>query len=59
MKEFLSKKGVQFKEVDVAADDKARNEMMARTGMMAVPTVTAGNDYVVGFDREKLEKLFH
>lgn len=59
MKEFLSKKGVQFKEVDVAADDKARNEMMALTGMMAVPAVTVGNDYVVGFDREKLEKLFH
>lgn len=43
----------------MAEDAEARNEMVSRTGKMAVPTVTAGNDFVVGFDREKLEKMFH
>jgi len=59
VKEFLSQKGVQYQEINVADDTAARNEMVSRTGKMAVPTVATGNDFVVGFDREKLEKLFH
>jgi len=59
VKEFLSNKGVQFEEINIAADAKARDEMVARTGVMAVPVVAAGNQYIVGFDREKLEKIFH
>jgi len=59
VKDFLSQKGIQYQELDVAADEKARNEMVSRTGMMAVPTVTIGNEYVVGFDRDKLEKILH
>ncbi|WP_092475665.1 glutaredoxin domain-containing protein [Desulfotruncus arcticus] len=59
MKEFLSKKGVLFQELNVAADEKARNDMVSHTGQMAVPTVAVGNQYIVGFDREKLEKVLH
>lgn len=43
----------------MAENSEARNEMVSRTGVMAVPTVAAGNEFVVGFDREKLEKMFH
>jgi len=59
VKEFLSQKGVPYQEINVAEDTEARNEMVSRTGKMAVPTVATGNEYVVGFDRDKLEKLFH
>jgi len=59
VKEFLSDKGVSYKEIDVAADKRARNEMIKKTGRMAVPTVTIGNQVVVGFNRNELEKLLH
>ena len=59
MKEFLSQKGVKFSEFDVARDQRARDEMVQKTGRLAVPTVTVGRDVVVGFNPTELEKLLH
>jgi len=59
VKEFLSQKGIPFKELNVSVNAGARQEMVSRTGMMAVPTVVVGNEYVVGFDKEKLERILH
>lgn len=58
MKEFLSQKGVKYKELNVAEDTAARDEMFKKAGRMAVPTIVAGDKVVVGFDRVELEKLF-
>nr|WP_282432903.1 glutaredoxin family protein [Pelotomaculum propionicicum] len=57
MKEFLSQKGVSYNELNVAENDQARNEMIKKTGRMAVPTITVGNQVVVGFNRSELERL--
>lgn len=57
MKEFLSQKGVSYEELNVAENDQARDEMIKKTGRMAVPTVTVGNQVVVGFNRSELERL--
>ena len=57
MKEFLSQKGVKYKELNVAEDTRARDEMVRKTGRMAVPTITVDGRAVVGFDRGELEKL--
>jgi len=59
VKEFLSDKGVNYKEINVAADSRARDEMIRKTGRMAVPTITMGSQVVVGFNRNELEKLLH
>jgi glutaredoxin len=59
VKEFLSQKGIPFQELNVSVNAGARQEMVSRTGMMAVPTVVVGNEYVVGFDKEKLERILH
>jgi len=57
VKEFLSQKGVKYKELNVAEDTKVRDEMVRKTGRMAVPTITVDGRAVVGFDRGELEKL--
>jgi glutaredoxin len=57
VKEFLSQKGVSYEELNVAENDQARDEMIKKTGRMAVPTVTVGNQVVVGFNRSELERL--
>lgn len=59
VKEFLSQKGVSYREYNVASDTKARDEMLAKSGKMSVPTIVVGNQVVVGFDRAKLEQLLH
>ncbi|NQT46061.1 MAG: glutaredoxin family protein [Candidatus Omnitrophica bacterium] len=56
VKEFLKENGVAFKEVDVAADPKEAEALVARTGQMGVPQIDIDGDVVVGFDKDKLKK---
>jgi glutaredoxin 3 len=41
---------------NVAEDPTARDELVARTGRMAVPVITVGDEVVVGFDRGRLKR---
>jgi glutaredoxin len=41
----------------VAEDTSAREELIARTGRMAVPVITVGDEVIVGFDRGRLQRL--
>ena len=56
-KEFLSQKGVPYREVDVSRDRQAAYEMVRRTGQRGVPVIAVDDEYVVGFDRPRLEQL--
>ena len=57
LKKFLEEQGVEFEEIDVSQDEKAREEMIKKTGQMGVPVVEIDGEIVVGFDREKIIKL--
>ena len=46
---------MDFKEYNVAEDEKAREEMM-KIGSTGVPTIVVDGEAVIGFDRDKLEK---
>jgi glutaredoxin len=35
----------------------AREELIAKTGRMAVPVITVDGDVIVGFDRGRLKRL--
>lgn len=59
MKEYLSHKGVEYKEFDVASDTQARNIMFQQSGKMAVPTILIGQEIIVGFDKNKIEQSLH
>jgi len=41
----------------VAEDVGAREELIARTGRMAVPVIMIDDDVVVGFDRGRIQRL--
>jgi glutaredoxin 3 len=50
-KSLLTKKGVAFEEVDVMMDDKARDEMLAKSGgLRTVPQIFVGETHVGGSD---------
>jgi glutaredoxin len=59
VKEFLSQKGAVFKEYDVSQDRAAAQELMRKTGQMAVPVVTINGETIVGFDRARLEQALN
>ena len=56
-KDFFQKNGVQYKELNVATDLKAREEMVKKSGQLGVPVIMIGGDAVIGFDQEKLTSL--
>ena len=55
-KEFLSQRNVPYREVDVSRDRQAAYEMVRRTGQRGVPVIAVDDEYIVGFDRPRLER---
>ena len=50
-KRLLSRKGVEFTEIDVSGDRKGRSDMVARAhGRMTVPQIFIGATHVGGYD---------
>jgi glutaredoxin 3 len=58
-KEFLSSQGIEFESIDVAADPKAMEEMVAKTGAMGTPVIIVGDEVVRGWDRGKVSRLLN
>ena len=46
-----------FTAKNVAEDDVAREELVGRTGRMAVPVIVVDGEVVSGFDRGRLARL--
>ena len=57
LKEFLKEKGIEFEEIDVSKDEKARDEMIKKSGKLEAPVIDIDGQIVVGFDKEKICKL--
>jgi glutaredoxin 3 len=58
-KEFLSQKGYKFTEYDVTKDRAALDEMVKVSGARSVPVITACNEVMVGFERNRLEQMLN
>jgi glutaredoxin len=56
-KEFLSSRGIAYREVNVAEDLDGREELLRRTGQLAVPVTVIDDEVVVGFNRPRLIEL--
>lgn len=56
-KAFFKENNVSFAEKDVAKDVQARDDMVRKSGMMAVPVIDINGEIVIGFDKPKLSKL--
>ena len=56
VKEFLSQNKIEFVDRNIAADEAALNEL-EKLGFMTTPVTVIDSQIVVGFDRNRLEKL--
>lgn len=56
-KRYLREKNIKFKEIDVSRNQKAAQDMMRKTGQQGVPQLWIDNRPVVGFDRNKINRL--
>jgi glutaredoxin 3 len=57
VKEFLSQHSISFVEKDVSMDRAAAMDMVRRTGQQGVPVTEIDGQFVIGFDRPRLERL--
>lgn len=57
LKEYLKEHNIEFEDIDVSQNEKARNEMIEKSGQMGVPVVDINGEVVVGFDKEKIKNL--
>ncbi len=55
-KRYFKDHRVPFKEVDVERDPKAARDIARKTGQTGVPVIKIGNRWIVGFDKERIEK---
>ena len=55
-KEFLKENNIAFAEKDVSTDEKARNDMIEKSGQMGVPVLDINGTIIVGFDKEAMKK---
>ncbi|RMF34602.1 MAG: NrdH-redoxin [Chloroflexi bacterium] len=56
-KRYLRQRGIRFKDVDVSRDPAAARDMVRRSGQSGVPVLDIGGKIVVGFNREKIDRL--
>ncbi len=54
--EFLRERDIEFMVINVAEDEEAFAEL-ERMGTTTTPVTVGGEEVIVGFDRERLEKL--
>ncbi len=55
-KRYFKEHRVPFKEVDVERDPKAARDIVGKTGQTGVPVIKIGNRWIVGFDKERIER---
>lgn len=55
-KAFFQENNVSYEEVNVAADTKAREEMISKSRQIGVPVIDVGGKIIVGFDKPRLSE---
>jgi len=57
LKEYLKEKNISFEEIDVSENEEKLKEMIKKSGQMGVPVVEVDGNIIVGFDKEKIDKV--
>ncbi|MEK7654209.1 MAG: glutaredoxin family protein [Patescibacteria group bacterium] len=58
-KDFFTKNNLAYEEHDVAADMKAREEMVQKSGQLGVPVIDIDGKIIVGFDEDELRSALN
>ncbi len=56
-KDYLSRKGISYTDIDVAQDKEKAKEMTQKSGQMSVPVILIDDEIVVGFNQALLDKM--
>jgi len=57
LKAYLKEKGIKYEDINVAEDQVAAKEMIDKSGQMGVPVSEIKGEIIIGFDKEKINKI--
>jgi glutaredoxin-like YruB-family protein len=57
LKNYLKQLQVPFRDINVAADQQKAQELVQRTGQQGVPQAQINGQWVLGFDKAKIDQL--
>ncbi|HEX9665843.1 MAG TPA: glutaredoxin domain-containing protein [Thermodesulfobacteriota bacterium] len=55
-KEYLTQKGVNFEDRNVSEDERALKELTEKYKSRSTPAIIIGDEVIIGFDKEKLDR---
>jgi glutaredoxin len=53
---YLRENRVPFIEINVERDQDAARDLVRKTGQTGVPVIKIGSNWIVGFDKQRIEK---
>ena len=56
-KDYLSRKGIDYVDYNVAEDRSKAQEMIQKSGQMGVPVIIVDGEVIVGFNQNRLDSL--
>jgi glutaredoxin-like YruB-family protein len=59
VKAYLNSKKVDYEDLNVAVNTKAREEMVSKSGQMGVPVVDINGKIIIGFDQEEIDSTLN
>lgn len=57
LKKHLDANGIRYKDIDIARDQKAAEDMVKKSGKQGVPQMDINGQMIVGFDKTKINSL--
>jgi glutaredoxin 3 len=55
-KRYFKEQGVAVKEINLERDPDAARDIARKTGQTGVPVIKIGSSWIVGFDKERIDK---
>lgn len=59
LKRHLDNHKIKYREIDVSSDQKAAEAMVRKSGQQGVPQTEINGQMIVGFDRERINRLLN
>lgn len=59
LKGYMASHGIVFEDIDVSSNDAMLDEMIEKSGQMSVPVVDIDGNFIVGFDKNKINELLN
>lgn len=54
---YLKSRSVDFEEIDLTSNKQAAADLAAKTGYSVLPQIQIDGQFIVGFDRQKLDEM--